>query len=264
MTKRLFLLITATLIILNIYSQTTLTEAVNFHIKTIYGEAIWLFPILDDDNKIVVINFFSTTCGPCQDYAPDFQSCYENFGSNESNVYFVGINWGNDNWGVNEFDSIYGLTYPTASGSQGGGNIVFNDYEIQSYPTVVIITPDHNIIEQYVWYPDEETITNAVIAAGGTLVNTEEIKQEKTELKVFPNPVYSTGIIEFELPKTSDIQISIYNMMGQKVYLSDTKHQLSGITQVNFPVNELKNGYYFVKIDSDNGQIATTRFSVYH
>ena len=199
MIKKLILLLTVTLIIAGTTAQTTLTEAVNFHVKTIYGEPIWLFPILDDENKIVVIDFFSTTCGPCQDYAPDFQACYEKFGNNEGNVYFMGINWGNDNTGVAEFDSIYGLTFPTASGSQGGGNIVYGSYDIQSYPTVIVITPDHTIVEQHVWYPDEENITNAVIAAGGIMVNTTENENEKTELIIFPNPVKSIGTIEIEL-----------------------------------------------------------------
>ena len=264
MIKKLILLLTVTLIIVTITAQTTLTEAVNFHVKTIYGEPTWLFPILDDENQIVVIDFFSTTCGPCQDYAPDFQACYKKFGNNNGNVYFMGINWGNDNEGVREFDSIYGLTFPTASGSQGGGNIVFNDYDIQSYPTVIVITPDHTIVEQYVWYPSEENITNAVIAAGGILVNTTENKHEKPELKVFPNPAQSIGTIEFELIKSTNVSISIYNLMGQRVYISDYQSYPSGKTQITFPVDELKTGYYFVKVDSDKGLIVTTRISVSH
>ena len=264
MIKNLILLIAAVLVTSTITAQTTLTEAVNFHVKTIYGEPIWLFPILDDENQIVVIDFFSTTCGPCQDYAPDFQACYEKFGTNDGNVYFMGINWGNDNEGVREFDSIFGLTFPTASGSQGGGNIVFNDYEIQSYPTVIVITPDHTIVEQHVWYPNEENITNAVVAAGGILVSTTENKHEKTEIKVFPVPVQNIGTIEFELQKSADISISIYNLIGQQVFISNSQNYPVGKGQVNFPVSELKNGYYFVKVDSDMGLIATTRISVSH
>jgi len=264
MIKKLIFLTAAIIITSATIAQTTLTEAVNFHVKTIYGEPIWLFPILDDENQIVVIDFFSTTCGPCQDYAPDFQACYEKFGNNEGNVYFMGINWGNDNIGVAEFDSIFGLTFPTASGSQGGGNIVFNDYDIQSYPTVIVITPDHDITEQYIWYPNEENITDAVIAAGGILVNTNEIASEKPKLIVYPNPVNSSGTIKFELQKSTDIRISIYNLIGQQVYISDYQRQSAGNTQITFPVDELKNGYYFVRIDSEKGLIATTRISVSH
>ena len=57
--------IVALILFLSIYAgssaQTTLTEAVDFHIKTVEGVVIDLFPLLDDQNKIVVIDFFSTS-----------------------------------------------------------------------------------------------------------------------------------------------------------------------------------------------------------
>ncbi len=244
------------------FAQTTLTEAVSFHVKTIYGEPIWLFPLLDDENKIVVIDFFSTTCGPCQDYADDFQAAYENFGSNEGNVYFVGINWGNDNQGVAEFDSIYGLTFPTASGSQGGGNIVYSDYDIQSYPTVIVITPDHNIVEQYIWYPTEENITNAVIAAGGIYVSTNDIVDEKSLIYSYPNPITNTGNITFNINSPSKVTLSIYNLMGKKVTTSSSVFASSGNVSIGFSADNLKNGYYFAKVDTDKGNIGIVKFIV--
>ena len=264
MIKKLFLLVITAIIIVSGYAQTSLEEAINFHVKTIYGEPIWLFPLLDDENMIVVIDFFSTTCGPCQDYAPDFQACYEKFGYNEGNVYYMGINWGNDNQGVKEFDSIFGLTFPSASGSQGGGNIVYNDYEILSYPTVVIITPDHEIAEQYVWPPDEETITNAVIAAGGLVVNTTESRKYKTELRVFPNPAKNYTNIEFILKYPDKVQITISNILGQEVYNTTSYFQLAGKNNVKLPLSELKNGYYFIKVNTKNKTLGTSRISISH
>ena len=260
--RKVLLLIVGFLIFAGVTAQTTLTEAVNFHVKTIYGEPIWLFPLLDDEDKIVVIDFFSTTCGPCQDYAPDFQACYENFGYNEGNVYFMGINWGNDNEGVIEFDSIFGLTFPTASGSQGGGNIVFNDYEILSYPTVIVITPDHTIVEQHIWYPSEENITNAVIAAGGTMVGVNELGFDKTDVKLFPNPVNAMATVEFNLKSASDVYFTIHNLVGKNVYDSEVVRYQKGLTKLTFSTDEFKNGYYILKIVSENQVVATKKFSV--
>ncbi len=260
--KKLLLITVSIFILGGAMAQTTLTEAVDFYIKTIYSEPIYLFPILDDENQIVVIDFFSTTCGPCQEYAPDFQACYEKFGYNEGNVYFMGINWGNDNEGVMEFDQMFGLTYPTASGSEGGGNQTFTEYDILSYPTVVVITPDHDIVEQYIWLPNEENITNAVIAAGGILVGTEEVNAIESDLVVYPNPVNNTGTINFEVKTTSNINLAIFNLLGKKVYSSQKQVQQSGKAQMSFSVAALKNGYYFLKLTSDKGDIATTRIIV--
>lgn len=264
MTKKLLTLTLITIIAIGTMAQTTLTEAVEFHVKTIYGEPIYLFPLLDDENKIVIIDFFSTTCGPCQEYAADFQACYEKFGFNESNTYFMGINWGNDNWGVHEFDSIYGLTFPSASGNQGGGNIVYQDYEILSYPTIIVITPDHTIVEQYIWYPDEETITAAVIAAGGIIVDTEEVSDQETNLIIYPNPVSNSGKIDFFLSETSEVSISILNLLGQEVTTTTSKQFQEGKASLDFSVHDLKNGYYFIKIYANGETIATSRISVSH
>lgn len=82
----------------------------------------------------------------------------------------MGINYNDDNHSVEFFDSIFGLTYPSVSGTQGGGNIVFEAFQINSWPTVIVITPDGLIHNQYVWPPTEQNVTDAVVAAGGILV----------------------------------------------------------------------------------------------
>ena len=122
--------------------------------------------------------------------------------------------------------------------------------------------PDHTIVEQYIWYPSEEFITDAVIAAGGTLVNTNELSYEEIDLKVFPNPVSSIGTIEFELQSTTNIFFTVYNLLGHQVYNSEPTRYEKGKIQIPFFATELDNGYYFVKIQSDEGNIATTRISV--
>ena len=59
--KKFLLIISALLLYAGLKAQTPLTEAVDFHIKTTEGITIDLFPLLDDENKIVVIDFFSTS-----------------------------------------------------------------------------------------------------------------------------------------------------------------------------------------------------------
>lgn len=250
MLKKLSILLFTFILGLGLFSQTTLTVAENFHVKTIDGEPIWLFPLLDDENQIVVIDFFSTSCGPCQDYADDFQACYENFGLNAGNVYLMGINWGNDNAGVREFDSIFGLTYPSISGSQGGGNLVYQDYEILSYPTVIIITPDHNIVEQYVWPPDEETLTAAILAAGGIVGEHENFK-ELAEVSIFPNPVNSTTNVSVNLDRSANISMSIINNLGIEVYKSKSELMHKGNNTIQLDLSHYPKGNYFIRIVTD-------------
>ena len=59
--KRISIFIISLLFSLGLASQTTLTEAVDFNVKTIEGVTIDLFTLLDGQNKIVVIDFFTTS-----------------------------------------------------------------------------------------------------------------------------------------------------------------------------------------------------------
>jgi len=244
------------------FSQTTLTEAVDFHVKTIDGETIYLFPLLDDDQQIVVIDFFSTSCGPCQDYADDFQRSYEKFGSNQGNVYFMGINWGNDNAGVHEFDSIFGLTYPTVSGSQGGGNLVYGDYNIMSYPTVIVITPDHQIVEQFIWVPDEDNITEAVMNAGGVIVGVNEVGNGFNSVRVFPQPVSDGLNITLPDQNSGSINLELIQLTGRTVLKQTHSGISSGAHTFQLDVSSLPIGLYLLRITDGAGHVSTKKVTI--
>jgi len=243
-------------------AQTLLTEAENFNVKTIDGVPIWLFPILDEEEKIVVIDFFSTTCGPCQDYADDFQRSYEAFGSNTGNVFHMGINWGNDNQGVHDFDSIFGLTFPTVSGTQGGGNNVYDQYEIQSYPTVIIIKPDHQIDNPYIWVPSEENIEEAIIVAGGIFVGTEESIDERGSLRFYPNPVTENGLIGFDLKKPGIVKYKIVNILGELLFSGERYFTTGGRQDIPLSVSQFSEGLYFVNLIKGTEPTETISFIV--
>jgi len=260
--KNLLILLLGISMALRLSAQTELTEALDFSVKDLDGNIIELFPILDDENKIVVIDFFSTSCGPCQTYAPHFQQAYETFGFNEGNVYFLGINWGSDNELVAEFDEEFGITLPTVSGTQGGGNSVFELYDILSYPTVIVITPDHQIVEQYINPPSYENIADAVTAAGGILVNTQENKQVVDQISVYPNPVSNSGYVAFITLKDVDFSFRIYDLTGQEQFRSSAMYLSRGQQKLKLPVEKLKNGMYFVQLIIDEKIPETIRFVV--
>jgi thiol-disulfide isomerase/thioredoxin len=260
--KKLTLLIFFTFSIFWLQSQTELTDAVDFHVKTVSGETIKLFPLLDEQNKIVVIDFFSTSCGPCQDYAPDFQSAYEIFNSNNGNVYFMGINTNSDNLEVMQFDSIFGLTYPSVSGIQGGGDNVYEAYNIMAYPTVIVITPDHQIVEQSIWPPNEENIVNAVFAHGGLMVGNQEIKNINSDFQIYPNPVSEKAFLSINSDVETSFNLNIFNQLGNSVYFSKKIILKQGFNQIKLPVEILNNGIYFVMVTGDGFASETVKFIV--
>jgi len=147
----------------NSYSQTPLTEAVDFTVTDLDGNTIQLFNLLDNEGKYVLIDFFFTTCVPCQDAVPKISEAYAHFGCGEYDVEFIAMDYENTNEQCQVFDETFGVAYPTVSGIEGGGTQVCLDYEIPIYPTVILIAPDHSIVEQYIWpIPTAETVISTL------------------------------------------------------------------------------------------------------
>lgn len=202
-------------------AQVLVTSAPDFLIKDVDGEQHHLYGYLDS-GKHVVIDFFTTNCGPCQTYASQISASYEYFGCNQGDVVYLGINWGSDNVAVRNFDSIWGAHYPSVSGMQGGGNQVVDQFQVQSYPTVLLIAPDRSILNNHIWPPSYENINEAVLAAGvepmTCTVNAGNHGFEK--VPAFSVVVTGKSRVEASLniPHYPDMQLQVYAADGRLVY----------------------------------------------
>lgn len=242
--------------------QTPLTQAVDFTAKTIEGESIKLFDLLEED-KIVVIDFFSTSCGPCGQYAPEIQASHEDFGENTGNVYFLGISWGDSNEGVAYYDSIHGISYPSVSGFEGGGNEIVLLYEVQSYPTVIVITPDGNIYNQYIWEPTNENINGEVMAAGGVITDIAENQKAAkiSRLSIYPNPLTEQAKLEINITKSGEYNLMIYDLRGILIGNLVGKFFTEGIHTLDVSLNHIASGSYILGLTKQKSLVDYTRIT---
>ena len=158
--KKLLLFLAAIAITFGLKAQCPLTQAVDFTATDVHGTEVHLFDILDG-GQYVLIDFFFTTCGPCQQATPKIVESYYAMGCNMHDVFYMEIATGDSDAACLTWVATYGVEYPTISGAAGGTGIC-NQYGIGAYPTVILIAPDHSIVIQDLW-----PITNAqtVIAA---------------------------------------------------------------------------------------------------
>jgi thiol-disulfide isomerase/thioredoxin len=264
--KRIFI---CCLVILNLAgnapAQTPLTIAKDFSVKDLEGNTHHLFDYLDN-NKYVLLDFFTTTCGSCQTYAHHVSASYSDFGCNNGNVVVLGINWGSNNINVHAFDSVYGAFYPAVSGTQGGGNRVVDTFQIMSYPTVILIAPGKEILEQYIWPPSQQQL-DSIISTHGGLMQSCTVGFSNTSLPVSENvlsvwPDQSSGLVSIGAYSGSDVEISIVDLNGRLKskydWTNDTGIRLFQIKEIS----GLKPGLFIAILRKDGTIIGSRKFLV--
>ena len=163
--KKITLFLAALAISLGMSAQCPLTQAVDFTATDFHGNEIHLFEILDR-GQYVLIDFFFTTCGPCQQAAPKMVEAYQRLGCNMHDVFFVEIDTGDGVGAVQNWINNYAVEYPTIVGSEGGTSIC-NTYQIQYYPTVILIAPNRDIVERDIYpIPNSQTVVNTLAPYG--------------------------------------------------------------------------------------------------
>jgi hypothetical protein len=66
----------------------------------------------------------------------------------------------------------------------------------------------------------------------------------------YPNPFNPITIINYELPITNYVELSIYNLLGQKVTTVVSERQKAGHYQVQWDAQDFGSGIYYYKIEA--------------
>ena len=70
----------------------------------------------------------------------------------------------------------------------------------------------------------------------------------------YPNPFNPATTIRYQLPLNSDVELSIYNLLGQKVATLVGKKQPAGNYQVEWNAAEFSSGVYYYKLTTEKFQ----------
>ena len=71
---------------------------------------------------------------------------------------------------------------------------------------------------------------------------------------VYPNPFNNSTNINFYLTKTSQIQISVYDLLGRKIELIEDSIFVPGIYSIPWHATKHSSGVYFIKMCVDKGE----------
>jgi len=149
-----------------------------------------------------------------------------------------GLPGGEDGIGITKFSDLTenwgNCTSVSAIDGLPLGSLSWNDSQIAAY----------NSAAAY------QAVMAAYAAAGGpTAVETNDVKGYRIGQN-YPNPFNPTTTINFTLAKASDVTLSVYNVLGQKVATLVDSHLNAGEQTVVFDASKLSSGIYFYRINA--------------
>jgi hypothetical protein len=97
---------------------------------------------------------------------------------------------------------------------------------------------------QYIGRAVSPLLTEGVSESAGSI---------PTEFRLFqnyPNPFNPRTTIKFELPKASQVRLSVYDMLGREVAVLVNEKRDAGVYEVKFEGSNLASGVYFYRIQA--------------
>lgn len=99
------------------------------------------------------------------------------------------------------------------------------------------------------------TLNLLVTGKGVNPTDTEESEKIIDSYKLsesYPNPFNPTTTIEYQVPKTSNVKISVFNLVGEEIAILVDEEKNQGNYKVEFNGSSLSSGVYFYKMQAEN------------
>jgi len=167
-------------------------------------------------------------------------------GANPSEIATAIYKAPNSRFGLNPAGSFINKQYlPLVGDYNGDGNINFLGYQ----------NLDRNYRDTPIYMYEIDNVAVSIADEGGSNPAGFELKQN------YPNPFNPSTKISFTIPKTDNVQITVYNILGQEVSTIVNSRFLKGSHSVNFDASHLASGIYLYRIRS-NDLVSTKRMTL--
>ena len=219
--------ITTTLIVVFIFRVSTLIaqveegeEAPGFSLESLEGDTYTLSKM---KGKVVYIFFFGAGCPHCRANGPvTEENIYQEF-KEDTNFVALGLEtWNQSASAVESFRNVTGISYPLLLEAR---QILVNYYGSSSaYDRSVVIDTEGNISYKGTGYVDTDaqtvamTISDLLEDVNTSVEDGAGQNPRKTRLlQNYPNPFNPATTIQYRLAEAGNVELSIYNPLGQKI-----------------------------------------------
>ena len=99
--------------------------------------------LTDLRGSVVVLNFWASWCGPCEDEAPELEAAWRSYRSR--GLVVLGVDAEDLEQDAKEFVREHGITYPVVRDRDGS---VIRDYQVKGFPVTYVIDRRGNIVDR--------------------------------------------------------------------------------------------------------------------
>jgi len=250
----------------------TVGETVDdFTITDVHGQTHNLSSIAAS-GKWIILDFFFTTCGPCQIAVPYFSQLHQKYGCNAGDLYCISVDNGDTDAEVIDFETTYAAVggfspAPSVSGIEGGGNAVVSNFGVNAFPTFCLIGSDMKMKDVDIWPVSSVGQFEAAFAALGfspavmnCLASLDDLSTNAS-MNIFPNPAKNATTIQISLNSNSEVVANVYNMVGA-IVATEKFIGISGDNQWVLNTNNFENGLYILSLELGNGKQVKSNLTV--
>jgi len=198
----------------------------------------------DFDGQIVVLNFFTTWCIPCQIESPLLEDSIWNV-YRDRGVVVIGSDFMEATEPLIDFIQSKNLTYYFMRDTAG---TVFNTYGYRGFPANVIIDQYGQIAFSESGY-DISKMQNAI----DSLLSITSIESGNEQaaftpnslelVSVYPNPFNGPVVIKYHLEQAGQVRFQLFNINGQRI-MNKSMFQENGTHSMRVDMQNLASGSY--------------------
>ena len=197
------------------------SQAPDFAVTDIYGQAHGLYADYLDHNRVVVLGLFFTDCPLCDDLFPLVQESYNNEWVSQSPVDVIMLSGVDNNETLLEYANEHQINL-TIAGNEGGSWDAMAPYMQDNdwgtffgYPMFIVIGPEGDVVYDPWGEDHEDTIDelrNAILDLAFGPNSVEESKKENFDVQFLNQQVRVSS------KNNSAFQLEVFNSFGQLLY----------------------------------------------
>ena len=250
------------------YSLSVVPPVPSFTLEDTYGNSHDIHQILNKGTT-VILDFFASWCGPCEDSTPEVNAVWNQFGAGEEDLQVIGLTIESEDNASIVNGLGWGAEYPKMAYSQESYMQYYHYasmFQADGIPFFVMICPNtenpgYSEISwtSIGWAPGGQSQGDMEAAvASCEPVAIDEVLENK--LSVFPNPASNIAAVELNLVEANDVVIEVLNTLGQKVFAYNASMS-SGLNKIELPAATLDAGLYYVNITVAN-ELLTEKLNI--